>query len=66
MGVRLAALSEDQFFRALYYLAWLLVLLAAALPLARGGRRALRQAAVWVLIGGFVVALYLVIEWLAS
>ncbi len=37
---------------------------AAAIPLAGRQRHWLRQAAIWVLIGGFLLAFYRVAEWL--
>lgn len=57
-------MSDDQIFHAVWYLSLLLMVLAAVVPLARSRRRWLRNAAWWVLIGGFVLALYRVGEWL--
>jgi hypothetical protein len=56
--------SDDQTFRAIWLISLLLMVLAAAFPLARGNRKWLRQAAVWVLIGGFLLAFYRIGEWL--
>jgi hypothetical protein len=60
------AMGEHETFRLIYLLALLLMLLPLALPLARSGRRSLQMAAIWVLIGGFVLAFYLVAEWLIA
>ncbi len=57
-------MSDDQTFRAIWLISLLLMVLAAAVPLARGNRRWLRQAAIWVLIGGFVLAFYRIAQWL--
>jgi len=57
-------LSDDQTFRAVWLIALLLMVLAAAIPLAGRHRYRLRQAAVWVLVGGFVFAFYRIAEWL--
>jgi hypothetical protein len=57
-------MSDDQLFRLIYATSLVLALSALALPLARGRRRWLRQAAIWVLIGGFVLAFYQVADWL--
>ena len=59
-------MSDDQTFRAVWLISLLLMVLAFALPLARGNRRWLRQAAVWVLIGGFLLAFWRVGEWLLA
>lgn len=59
-----AVLGEHEFFRIIWLVALLLMVLPLALPLARGGRRWLQQAAVWVLVFGFVVAFVLVGQWL--
>ena len=56
----------DEFFRAVWLVAILLMVLPLALPLARGHRRWLQRAAVWVLVFGFVIALALVVEWLLA
>ena len=45
-------MSDDQAFGAVWYLSLLLMVLAAAVPLARSQRQWLRNAAWWVLIGG--------------
>ncbi len=37
---------------------------AAAIPLAGRQRHWLRQAAIWILIAGFLLAFYRVAEWL--
>ena len=57
-------LSDDQTFRAVWLIALLLMVLAAAIPLAGRHRYRLRQVAVWVLVGGFVFAFYRIAEWL--
>ena len=57
-------MSDDQTFRAIWLISILLMVLAAAVPLARGNRRWLRQAGIWVLIGGFVLAFYRIAQWL--
>lgn len=57
--------SDDQAFRAVWLLA-LLLMVAAAIPLAGRNRRVLRQAAIWVLAGGFLFAFYRIAEWLWS
>ncbi|MEM7024333.1 MAG: hypothetical protein AAF637_17380 [Pseudomonadota bacterium] len=59
-------LSDDQTFRAVWLVALLLMVAAAAIPLAGRARRGLRQAAIWVLVGGFLFAFYRIAEWLAS
>jgi uncharacterized membrane protein YdcZ (DUF606 family) len=56
--------SDDQIFRAVWYISLLLMVLAAMVPLARSRQQWLRHAAWWVLIGGFLFALYRVGEWL--
>jgi hypothetical protein len=56
--------SDDQTFRALWYVSLLLMVLAGAVPLARSQRQWLRSAAWWVLISGFLFALYRIGEWL--
>jgi hypothetical protein len=58
--------SDDQTFRAIWLISLLLMVLAAGVPLARSNRHRLRQAAVWVLIGGFLLALYRIGEWLLA
>jgi hypothetical protein len=35
-------------------------------PLLRGQRQWLRQAAIWVLIAGFLLAFYRIAQWLAA
>ena len=60
------AVSDDQTFRAVWLVALLLMVAAAAVPLAGRNRRSLRQAAVWVLAGGFLFAFYRIAQWLAS
>ncbi len=57
-------MSDDQFFRAVWLISLLLMVLAAAVPAVRSQRQWLRQTAVWVLIGGFLVAFYRLAEWL--
>ncbi len=59
-------MGEYELFRTVYLVALLLMLLPLVLPLARSGRRNLRLAAVWVLIGGFVLAFYMVGQWLLT
>ena len=59
-------MSDDRIFRAVWLISLLLMVLAVAFPLARSQRRWLRQAAVWVLIGGFLFAGYRIVEWLVS
>jgi hypothetical protein len=59
-------MGEHETFRLIYLVALLLMLLPLALPLARSGRRTLQLAAVWLLIGGFLFAFYLVAEWLLA
>jgi hypothetical protein len=58
--------SDDQTFRAIWLISLLLMVLAASLPLLRSQRQWLRQAAVWVLIGGFLFAGYRIAEWLIA
>ena len=57
-------MSDDQTFRLIWYVTLLLFLLPLAIPLARSQRAWMRQAAVWVLIGGFVLAFYRLGQWL--
>ncbi len=59
-------MSDDQAFRAIWLISLLLMVLAIAFPLARSQRQWLRQAAVWVLIGGFLFAGYRIVEWLVG
>lgn len=59
-------MSDSQLFHVVWYVALLLVLLPLVFPLARSKRAGLRQAAVWVLIGGFLLAFYRIGEWLLS
>jgi hypothetical protein len=58
--------SDDQTFRAIWLISLLLMVLAASLPLLRSQRQWLRQAGVWVLIGGFLFAGYRIAEWLIA
>ncbi len=58
-----SVVSDDQAFRAVWLVA-LLLLVAAAIPLAGRKRRGLRQAGIWVLAGGFLFAFYRIAEWL--
>jgi hypothetical protein len=58
-------MSDDQAFRAVWLVA-LLLMVAAAISLAGRNRPVLRQAAVWVLAGGFLFAFYRVAQWLGS
>ena len=57
-------LSDDQTFRAVWLVALLLMVAAAAIPLAGRQRQWLRQGAIWVLIGGFLFAFYRIAQWL--
>lgn len=57
-------MGDEQIFRAVWYVSLLLMLLAAMVPLARSRRQWLRNAAWWVLIGGFLLALWRIGEWL--
>jgi hypothetical protein len=59
-------LSDDQTFRAIWLVSLLLMVLAVAFPLARSQRAWLRQAAIWVLVGGFLFAGYRIVEWLIA
>jgi hypothetical protein len=59
-------LSDDQIFRAVWYVSLLLMVLAVTVPLARSRRQWLRHGAWWVLIGGILFALYRVLEWAAA
>lgn len=56
-------MSDQELFRVVALVAILLLVLPAALPLARANRRLLRLAGAWVLAGGLLVALYRVFEW---
>jgi uncharacterized membrane protein YdcZ (DUF606 family) len=56
--------SDDQTFEAVWYFSLLLMVLASVVPLAHSQRQWLRNAAWWVLIGGFLFALYRIAEWL--
>ena len=56
--------TDDQTFRAVWLISLLLMVLAGSLPLLRSQRQWLRQAAVWVLVGGFLFAGYRIVEWL--
>jgi hypothetical protein len=58
--------SDDQIFRAVWYVSLLLMVLAVTVPLARSRRQWLRHGAWWVLIGGILFALYRVFEWAAA
>jgi hypothetical protein len=57
-------LNDDQTFRAVWLVALLLMVVAFTIPLAGRQRYWLRQAAVWVLVGGFLFAIYRIAEWL--
>ena len=59
-------MSDDQIFHAVWYVSLLLMVLAAMVPLARSRRHWLRHAAGWVLIGGFLFALYRLFEWASA
>lgn len=56
-------MSRDELFRIIYAVSLVLALSAFAFPLARGNRRWLRQAAIWVLVGGFLLAFYEIAVW---
>jgi hypothetical protein len=58
--------NDDQTFRAVWLISLLLMVLAGSLPLLRSQRQWLRQAAIWVLIGGFLFAGYRIAEWLMT
>ena len=60
---RLSTLSDDDLFRIVALVAVLLLVLPAALPIARSKGRLLRLAGAWVLAGGLLVALYRVVAW---
>jgi hypothetical protein len=47
-----------------WLVALLLMVVAATIPFAGRHRNWLRQAAVWVLVGGFLFAFYRIAEWL--
>ena len=59
-------MSDDQTFRAIWLISLLLMVLAATVPMERSRRRWLRQAAIWVLIGGFLLAFYRIAQWLTA
>ena len=59
-------MSDDQTFRAIWLISLLLMVLAATLPLVRSRRHWLRQAAIWLLIGGFLLAFYRIVQWLMA
>ena len=59
-------MSDDQTFRAVWLISLLLMVLAGSLPLLGSQRQWLRQAAIWVLIGGFLFAGYRIAEWLMT
>ena len=65
-GARGGGLSDDQIFRSVWYVSLLLMVVAAAVPLARGRRRWLRRAAWLVLIAGFLFALYGLFAWASA
>ena len=65
-GPAAPVVSDDQIFHAVWYVSLLLMVLAAVVPLARSRRHWLRHAAWWVLIGGFLFALYRVFEWASA
>jgi hypothetical protein len=58
--------SEDQTFHAIFLISLLLMVAAGSLPLLRSQRHGLRQAAVWLLIGGVLLAFYRIAQWLAG
>jgi hypothetical protein len=59
-------LTDDQTFRLVWLIALLLMVVAVTIPFAGRHRYRLRQAAIWVLVGGFVFAFYRIAEWLLS
>ena len=59
-------MTDDQTFRAIWLISLLLMVLAASLPLVRSRRQGLRQAAIWLLIGGFLLAFYRLAQWLMA
>jgi hypothetical protein len=58
--------SDDQTFGAIWLVSLLLMVLAAALPLAPSNRAFFRNVAIWLLIGGFLLAFYRIGEWLLA
>jgi len=56
--------SDDQTFRAIFLISLLLMVVAATLPMVRSRRHWLRQAAIWILTLGFLLAFYRILEWL--
>lgn len=59
-------MSDAQTFEAIWLIALLLMVSAWTLPVMRSHRHWLRQAAVWILIGGFLLAFYRIAEWLMA
>lgn len=56
-------MGEDGFFRIIALVAIMLMILPAALPMARARSHAFRVAGSWVLIFGFAIAFVLVLRW---
>ena len=59
-------MTDYEIVKSFWYVALLLMLLPLVLPLVRSRRRRLAQAAVWVLIGGFLFAFYRIGQWLLT
>ena len=57
-------MDEHDFFRIVALIAVLFLVLPAAMPSLRPNARRIRMAGVWVLAFGFLVALFLLAEWL--
>jgi hypothetical protein len=58
--------SDDQTFRAIWLISLLLMVLAATVPMVRSRRNWLRQAAIWILTLGFLLAFYRIAQWLVA
>ena len=63
---RPGAVSDDQIFRAIWLISLLLMVLAATVPMVRSRRHGLRQAAIWILALGLVLAFYRLLQWLTA
>lgn len=59
-------MSDDQTFRAIWLISLLLMVLAATVPMVRSRRNWLRQAAIWILTLGFLLAFYRIAQWLVA
>ena len=59
-------MSDEQTFRAIWLISLLLMVLAATLPMVRSRRHRLRQAAIWILTLGFLLAFYRIAQWLVA